>query len=64
MVLRVSGRIDGTYIKSLREFTDNKKIPKGRLAIDLTDVTLVSLKAVEALAIAEAKGIELKNCPD
>jgi hypothetical protein len=33
------------------------------LAIDLTEVTLVSPEAVEALAVAETNGIELRNCP-
>ena len=60
-VLRVSGRIDGTHVKTLQELTDTE-ITKG-LAIDLTEVTLVSREAVEVLTLAEASGIELKNCP-
>ena len=62
VVLRVSGRIDGTQVETLRELTDKDKTTKG-LAIDLTDVTLVSHEAVEFLTLAEASGIELKNCP-
>jgi anti-anti-sigma regulatory factor len=61
IVLRVSGRIDGTHVEMLRELTDGKTT-KG-LAIDLTEVTLVSREAVEVLTLAEASGIELKNCP-
>jgi hypothetical protein len=43
--------------------TDKEKITKGALAIDLTEVTLVCHEAVQALALAEADGIELRNCP-
>ena len=62
VVLRVSGRIDGTHVETLRELTDQGKTTTG-LAIDLTEVTLVSPEAVEVLTLAEASGIELKNCP-
>ena len=63
VVLRVSGRIDGAHVATLRESIEKEKTTKGRLAIDLTEVTLVSQEAVEALAVAEAIGIELRNCP-
>ena len=62
VVLRVSGRIDGAHVETLRELTDKARTTKG-LAIDLTEVTLVSREAVEVLTLAEASGIELKNCP-
>ena len=62
-VLRVSGRIDCTYVETLWESMEKEKITKGGLAIDLNEVTLVSQEAVEALAVAEANGIELRNCP-
>jgi len=62
VVLRVSGRIDRTQVETLSELTKKEKITKG-LAIDLTEVTVVSLEAVRALTIAEASGIELRNCP-
>ena len=62
VVLRMSGRIDCTYIATLRELME-KEATKGGLAIDLTEVTLVSREAVDALAVAEANGIELRNCP-
>jgi hypothetical protein len=63
VVLRVSGRIDAAHVETLRELTQKEKITKGGLAIDLTEVRLVSHEAVEALALAEANGIELRNCP-
>ena len=63
VVFRVSGRIDGGYVELLHELIENEKTAKGRLALDLTEVTVVSLEAVRALTAAEAKGIELRNCP-
>ena len=63
VVFRVSGRIDGTYVDVLQELTENEKTAKGRLALDLTEVTVVSLEAVRVLTVAEANGIELRNYP-
>ncbi len=63
VVFRVSGRIDCAYVEVLQELTENEKTAKGRLALDLTEVTVVSLEAVRALSVAEANGIELRNCP-
>lgn len=62
VVLRVCGRIDRTQVEALQELTEKEKTTKG-LAIDLTEVTVVSLEAVRALTAAEASGIELRNCP-
>lgn len=63
VVFRVSGRIDGARVNVLQELIENEKTSNGRLALDLTEVTVVSLEAVRALAIVEADGIELRNCP-
>jgi anti-anti-sigma regulatory factor len=63
VVFRVSGRIDRAYVEVLRELIENEKTAAGRLALDLTQVTVVSLDAVRALTVAEANGIELRNCP-
>ena len=63
VVFRVSGRIDCAYVEVLHELTENEETAKSRLALDLTEVTLVSLEAVRALSTAEANGIELRNCP-
>ncbi|HXQ33599.1 MAG TPA: hypothetical protein VN843_06220 [Anaerolineales bacterium] len=62
-VFRVTGRIDCAYVEVLLELIENEKRSKGRLALDLTEVTLVSLEAVRALCTAEVNGIELRNCP-
>ncbi|HXD33351.1 MAG TPA: STAS domain-containing protein [Pyrinomonadaceae bacterium] len=63
VVFHVSGRIDGAYVEVLRELTENEKTAKDKLALDLTEVTVVSLEAVRALTVAETTGIELRNCP-
>ena len=63
VVFRVSGRIDRAYVEVLQELIENEKTAKGRLALDLTEVTVVSLEAVRALSVAEANGIGLRNCP-
>jgi len=63
VVFRVSGRIDDAYFEVLQELIENEKTAKGRLALDLTEVTVVSLEAVRALTVAEDNGIELRNCP-
>jgi len=63
VVLRVSGRIDCAYVAVLQEVIETEKTAKGRLVLDLKDVTVVSLEVVRALAAAEANEIELRNCP-
>jgi anti-anti-sigma regulatory factor len=63
IVLRVSGRIDSASAEVLEELTAIEKTGKGRCALDLTEVTVVSLEAVRTLNVAEFSGIELRNCP-
>jgi anti-anti-sigma regulatory factor len=63
VVFRVSGRIDRAYVEVLHELIENERTAKCRLALDLTEVTVVSLEAVRALNVAEASGIDLRNCP-
>jgi anti-anti-sigma regulatory factor len=53
VVLRVSGRIDCAYVEVLQELIETEKTAKGRLALDLKEVTVVSLEAVRALTVAE-----------
>src|SRR6185295_3159251 len=62
VVFRVSGRIDCAYVELLQELIENEKT-KDKLTLDLTEVTVMGLEAVRALALAEAHGIELRNCP-
>jgi anti-anti-sigma regulatory factor len=62
VLFRVSGRIDCSSLEVLQELIGKEKAAKG-LALDLTQVTVVSLEAVRALTAAEDNGIELRNCP-
>jgi len=59
-VLRISGRITVDGIDVLRLAIDQER---GPLAIDLEEVSLVDSGAVNFLAVNEANGIELRNCP-
>ena len=59
-MLRVSGRIHGESVDTLRELIGQEK---GRLAFDLTEVIVVDREAVRLLAVSETNGIELRNCP-
>jgi hypothetical protein len=60
VVLCVSGRIQGEHVGMLRELVGREK---GAVAIDLTEVNLVDREAVSLLALSEANGVELRNCP-
>jgi anti-anti-sigma regulatory factor len=60
-VLRVSGRIDGEHVDTLRELIARED--GGGVAIDLTEVLLADREAVRVLAVCEANGVELRNCP-
>jgi len=59
-VLRVSGRIAGDNVDVLRAAINQER---GSLAIDLEEVNLVDSGAVNLLAVSEANGVELRNCP-
>jgi hypothetical protein len=60
VVLRVSGRIHAEHVDTLRELLGREK---DEVAIDLKEVILVDREAVRLLALSEANGIELRDCP-
>jgi len=60
VLLSISGRITGQSVDVLRGLLEQER---SAVAIDLKDVLLVDREAVKLLALSEAKGIELKNCP-
>jgi ABC-type transporter Mla MlaB component len=60
VVLRISGRIAQDDLEILRAAIDREP---GALAIDLEEVSLVDRGAVDLLALSEAKGVTLRNCP-
>ena len=60
MVLRISGRITGDEIDTLRAAIDQER---KTVAIDLEEVGLVDRTAVRLLVLSEGAGRELRNCP-
>jgi hypothetical protein len=59
LVLYISGQIAAEHLTIVRTELDGRRV----VAIDLTEVELISRDAVKLLAQAEAEGIELKACP-
>ncbi len=60
VVLRMSGRITRDDVDVLRVAIDQER---GAIAIDLAEVGLINRGAVNLLALSEARGVELRNCP-
>jgi hypothetical protein len=60
VVLCISGRITGQHVEMLRDVLEEEG---DALAIDLKNVSLVDREAVKLLALSEANGTELRNCP-
>ena len=60
VVLVISGRITGEYVDMLRGVLEQES---GGFAVDLKNVVLVDREAVKLLALREAHGAELRNCP-
>ena len=58
-VLRVTGRITGEDVDVLRAALAQESA----IAIDLSDVSLIDREVVKVLAVTEANGIALRNCP-
>ena len=59
-VLFISGRITGEHVDMLRGVLEQES---GDFAIDLKDVLLIDRDGVKLLALSEANGTELRNCP-
>ena len=60
VVLVISGRITGEHVDTLRGVLEQES---GGFAIDLKNVLLVDRETVKLLALSEANGTELSNCP-
>ena len=60
VVLRVSGRLTGDHVETLRTLLEQES---GALTLDLKDVRLADSEAVKLLAIHESKGARIDNCP-
>jgi hypothetical protein len=61
VVLFVSGRITGEDVDILRDVLQQEA--SGGFTIDLNNVLIVDREAVQLLALSEANGTELRNCP-
>ena len=59
-LLRVSGRIEAENVAELKM---QMEIHPSLIALELGEVTLVNAEAVRFLAMTEAAGTELRNCP-
>ena len=60
VVLRISGRLTGDHVDTLRTLVEQES---DALTLDLKDVRLVDGEAVKLLVIHESKGIRIDNCP-
>ena len=61
LVLRISGRITGDDVDTLRALLEEER--SSALILDLKDVRLVDQEAVKLLAIQESNGTKINNCP-
>ena len=60
VVLRVSGRITGENVNTLKALLEQES---GPLTLDLNDVQLVDGEAAKLLAAHESNGVKISNCP-
>ena len=60
MVLRISGRLTGDHVSTLRTLLEQEG---NALILDLKNVRLVDGDAVKLLAMHEANGVRIDNCP-
>jgi anti-anti-sigma regulatory factor len=62
VIFTLSGRIEAEDIDELRRLFELEDASR-KIALDLRDVTLVDRDGVKFLAVREADGIQLENCP-
>jgi hypothetical protein len=64
VVLRVSGRLTGDDVDTLRALLEEERSRAfSALILDLKDVRLLDQEAVKLLAIQESNGTKINNCP-
>jgi hypothetical protein len=61
LILIVSGRITAEDLDILRDVLAKER--RAVAAIDLENVLLIDRDAVKFMVVAEANGVELRNCP-
>jgi hypothetical protein len=62
VVFALSGQMDGEHITELQTLI-RLEASGQRIVLDLKDLTLAGQDAISFLALCEAEGITLKNCP-
>jgi hypothetical protein len=62
VIFTLSGRIEAEDIDELRRLFELEDASR-EIALDLRDVTLVDRDGVKFLAVCEADGMQLGNCP-
>lgn len=60
MVFEICGRLKAEHSAELKKLLQNERRP---VVLDLRDVRLIERAAVEFLAMCEANGVTLRNCP-
>ena len=62
VVFALSGQMDAEHVAQLQTLISSETSVQ-RIVLDLKDLTLAGQDAVSFLALCEAEGIALKNCP-
>ena len=62
VVFVLSGQMDAEHVAQLQTLISSETSVQ-RIVLDLKDLTLAGQDAVSFLALCEAEGIALKNCP-
>jgi len=60
VVLAITGRIREEHVETLRGLLEQEAVPP---VLDLQNVMLIDREAVKFLALIEARGCALRNCP-
>jgi len=60
VVLAITGRIREEHVETLRGLLEQEAVPP---VLDLQNVMLIDREAVKFLALIEARGCVLRNCP-
>jgi hypothetical protein len=61
-IFAISGRIEEEHLPDLQRLLQGE-VTEADITIDLGEVTLAGREAVRFLAVSEAQGITLTNCP-
>jgi predicted Zn-ribbon and HTH transcriptional regulator len=60
-VIALSGRVESSHVAEIQAIIDGAE--KGKVVLDLKEVTLVGPEVIDLLARCEQCGVALRNCP-